>query len=281
MRLLTCPVPGIAAAMNAGIAAASGDLIVRLDGHCLPRADYVRRAVDRLREDGVGVVGGVWEIAPGRDTLTGRAIAVALTDRLATGGAAYRHPDEIAEPSSVDTVPFGCFRRSLWRQLGGYDEGRTVSEDYVFNYKTRLAGLRVVLDPKIRSTYFVRESLGRVAWQYFRYGWAKAEMLKKYPRAIRWRQVVPGGFAALLAGLCLLSVIVPAARVPLVSVLLAYAIVLLTAAVRLAWPTRAWRAMPLYMATFLSVQLAWGSGACVNALTFGRWPAWNRARDDR
>ncbi len=272
LRLLTCSTAGAAAAMNVGIAAASGDVIVRIDGHCLPRADYARRAVERLEQQGVGVVGGVWDIAPGRDTLVAKAIAIALSHRLATGGAAYRHPEGLAGPTAVDTVPFGCYRKSLWRELGGYDERLQVNEDYVFNYKARLAGWSVLLDPTIRSTYFAREDLGRLAAQYFKYGWRKADMLKTYPRAVRWRQVVPGGFVAALTGLALLGFLAPSAWVVLAGLLVLYALVLMFAASQLAWPRRAWRALPAYVAAFAVVQLAWGAGAFVNVMTFGRHP---------
>src|SRR5437762_3124818 len=100
------------------------------------------------------------------DALLGQDAAlheIIVLDKLATGGAAYRHADHITTPTEVDTVPFGCYRRSLWTELGGYDERLQVNEDYVFNYKARLAGWSVVLDPAIRSTYVARETFGRLA----------------------------------------------------------------------------------------------------------------------
>ena len=275
LQVLTCPTPGAGAAMNVGIRAASGDIIVRLDGHCLPRPDYVRRAVRRLQDDGTGVVGGVWDVAPGSDTLVGRAVATVLSHKLATGGAAYRHPKGTSEPTAVDTVPFGCYRKALWQQLGGCDERLQVNEDYVFNYKARLAGRSVILDPAIRCTYFARATFGQLAAQYFQYGWRKADMLKTYPRAVRWRQIVPGGFAATLAILPVLGLLARPAWLALAGLLVIYATVLLVASLQLAWTKKAWRAIPAYMAAFLAVQLSWGIGVCVNVITFGRWPTWS------
>ena len=278
LRLLTCPTAGAAAAMNVGIEAASGGVSVRLAGHCVPRPDYVRRAVDALQQTGVGVVGGVWDIAPVRDTLVARAIVSVLSHPLATGGATYRHADQITAPKAVDTVPFGCYRRSLWSELGGYDERLQVNEDYVFNYKARLAGWSVVLDPAIRSTYVARETLGRLAAQYYQYGWRKADMLKTYPRAVRWRQVVPGGFTALLAVLAVLGLFSRVAWLVLGGVVLLYLTVLAVASGQLAWSRRVWRATPAYIAAFCIVQLAWGIGACVHVVTLGRWRAWSGSR---
>lgn len=53
--------------MNTGIRAAS-EVIVRIDGHSIPKPDYIRRAVAHLQEPKAGVVGGVWEIVPGANT---------------------------------------------------------------------------------------------------------------------------------------------------------------------------------------------------------------------
>lgn len=272
LRAVACTTPGAAAAMNAGIREAAGEVIVRLDGHCLPREDYVRSSAQRLQDEGAGVVGGAWEIAPGRKSQVGRAIADVLTHPLATGGVAYRHPGHITGPTPVDTVPFGCFRKSLWQQIGGYDERLTVNEDYVFNYRTRLAGLNVVLDPTIHSTYYARGTFSQLGAQYFQYGWRKAEMLKTYPRSIRLRQVVPAAFVAGVAGLALLGLFTRVAWEALGAVLLLYAVAVLGAAVQLAWSRRAWRTLPAYVGALCVVQLAWGVGACVNIITFGRWP---------
>src|SRR5829696_8484091 len=41
LRVLACPRQGAAAAMNTGIQAAVGDIIVRLDGHSTPSPDYL------------------------------------------------------------------------------------------------------------------------------------------------------------------------------------------------------------------------------------------------
>ena len=65
LRLVTCARPGAAAALNVGISSATGDVIVRLDGHCLPHAGYIPQSVAHLQDEAVGVVGGVWEVAPG------------------------------------------------------------------------------------------------------------------------------------------------------------------------------------------------------------------------
>lgn len=190
-------------AMNDGIRAIQADVIVRFDAHALPAPDYVERSLAALgaasAEDraqggvrGAGVVGGVWRVQPGAEAAVARAIAAVVSHPLGSGGALYRHADAGgADRVAVETVPFGTFRRSLWEQLGGFDENLAANQDFDFNYRARKAGAGVVLDRRIAATYFARPTLGALGRQYFRYGFWKQQMLRKDPRAVHWRQIPP------------------------------------------------------------------------------------------
>ena len=159
LRVVSCSQPGVAAAVNAGIQAALGEVILRLDGHSCPRPDYLRKAVEALRETKAGVVGGVWQIVPDGSGRVAEAIARAVAHPVGAGDAAYRTSRTTEDRTEVDTVPFGCFRKSTWEKLGGLNEAFLTNEDYDFNYRVRASGSTVVLDPDIRCAYFARRSL--------------------------------------------------------------------------------------------------------------------------
>jgi succinoglycan biosynthesis protein ExoA len=274
LRLMACARPGAAAAMNAGIRAAAGDVIVRIDGHSVPRPDYLRRALARLQEPGAGVVGGVWEIIPGAATLRARAIAGAVGSRLGSGGAAYRHGDARRTPADVDTVPFGCYSRALWKELDGYDDDLLVVEDGDFNYRVRQAGYRVILDPDIRCTYVPRRRMRTLGRQYFRYGWWKIPMLMRHPGAIRVRQVIPLGFVTLLLILAFASAFFGVAKLLLLLLLAVYGAALAGAALPVARHAGDLRLWPLIAAAYAIIHFAWGLGGLTHLVSFGRWPAW-------
>ena len=257
LRIVAGPTRGVAAAVNAGIAALATDLVVRLDGHCRPSPDYIARAVALIETPDVGVVGGVWVIKPGAETLEAGAIAIAAAHRIGSGGAMYRSGGQSC-PRDVDTVPFGCFRRTLWHSLAGLDERLLANEDYEFNHRVRSRGLRVVLDPAMKCTYFARPTVAAVARQYRWYCWWKARMLLRYPGSVRLRQLIPAMLIPVLIALLITAPLAGGGWWWLLPA--AYPATMLAgaahgAASRGRWQTTGWLA-----ATFMTMHLMWSAG---------------------
>ena len=202
VQLVENPRRIIPAGLNVALAAAAGEMVVRLDAHSMPQADYVERCVAAL-EEGLGDnVGGVWDIQPGGPGWMAEAIAGVAAHPLGAGDARYRYTTRAGQ---VDTVPFGAFRREMVEKIGPFDETLLTNEDYEFNVRLRQNGGRVWLDPGIRTVYFARPTLRALARQYWRYGFWKARMLRRYPQTLRWRQFIPPFFVLTLLGLLLLS----------------------------------------------------------------------------
>ncbi|HLA06518.1 MAG TPA: glycosyltransferase family 2 protein [Anaerolineales bacterium] len=221
----------IPSAVNRAIKSSRGDIIVRLDAHSRPYPDYVEKCVKAHEENRGDNVGGVWEIHPGAQTWMARSIAVAAAHPLGVGDALYRHTKQAAE---VDTVPFGSFNRTLIDRVGFFDETLLTNEDYEFNARVRKAGGRIWLDPSIRSIYFARSTLLELARQYWRYGYWKWRMLRRYPDTLRWRQALPPLFVLSLMGLAVLSVFFPLSAYLLAGELLIYLFVFILAGIRAA-----------------------------------------------
>jgi len=188
IKVLDNPKRNIPAAVNTGIRAAEAEVLLRLDAHSVPNEDYIERCYAALTQGLADVVGGVWDIRAQEDTWIARSIAAAAAHPLAVGDAQYRFTKQAAY---VDTVPFGCFKRELVQRVGFYDESLLSNEDYEFNTRVRESGGKIWLDPQIRCVYFARRNLKELANQYWRYGYWKAQMLKRYPGSLRLRQALP------------------------------------------------------------------------------------------
>ncbi len=202
MRLLANPERLQAHALNVGIAAANGEIIVRVDGHTLIAPDYVRQCVRLLHEladQGVVNVGGL--MRPIGETPVGCAIAAAGSSAFGVP-TAFHHS---AQAQFVDTVYLGAWPRALFAQIGSFNPAVNVNEDYEFNFRTRQAGGKLYLSPDIHSTYFCRQTYRELARQYFRYGRQKVEMLRRYPTSLKIRHLAAPVFVATLVGLPILG----------------------------------------------------------------------------
>jgi succinoglycan biosynthesis protein ExoA len=247
----------IPSGLNQAIRESRGEIIVRLDAHSMPIPEYVERCV-AAHEAGKGDnVGGVWEIRAGADTWVAKSISFAAAHPLGVGDAMYRLN---AKAGAVDTVPFGSFRRSLIDKIGMFDETLLANEDYEFNTRVRESGGTVWLDPSIRSVYFSRSTLGKLASQYWRYGFWKFKMLQRYPHTLRWRQALPPLFVLILFVLIVLSLFIGFARYLLAAQLFVYLFALGLAGLRLAIKKKIGLlllGLPLAIST---MHIAWGVG---------------------
>lgn len=249
LQLVENDARSIPAALNCAIAASTGEIILRLDGHSRPAPDYVEKSITALLAGAGDNVGGVWEIHPGDESRLAAAIAIAAAHPLGVGDALYRHTRQAAV---VDTVPFGAFRRALVEKIGGFDETLLSNEDYEFNARIRQSGGKIWLDPQIRSVYFARATLPALAQQYGRYGFWKWQMLRRYPATLRWRQALPPLFTLSLLINSLLALFSPLGGLLLTLEATLYLMILTAAGIRAGEPLLALPVMVMH--------LSWGGG---------------------
>lgn len=188
------------AGLNAAIAASRGDVVVRVDGHSNLSDGYIKRAVETMVRTGAVNVGGMQ--VPEPRTPFEEAVASATTSWLGTGGATYRLG---GDESPVDTVYLGVFDRSAGEVVGWFDETLIRNQDYELNIRLRKAGGEVRFDPALSVGYRPRSSWPALARQYFEYGYWKAEVLRRHPESLRFRQLVPTLFGPALAVLAMIA----------------------------------------------------------------------------
>ena len=183
----------IPSSLNAGLAAARGRWLVRVDAHCTVPPFYVRTAVGRLRDGRWAGVGGRKD-GVGR-TPAGKAVAVAMASRLGVGGSTYHHGSVRQE---VDHLAFGAYPTEVLRAIGGWDESLRANEDFELDYRLRLAGHRLLFDPEMVIDWHCRQSVPDLFRQYARYGRGKADVARLHPRSLAPRHVAPPAFVLYL-----------------------------------------------------------------------------------
>ena len=187
----------VSAGLNAAIREARGAIIIRMDAHSEYAPDYIRRCLQVLNETNADNVGG--PALTRADGYLGCAIALAFRSCFACGGAKFHDPEY---EGYVDTVTYGCWRKSTLERIGLFDESLTRNQDDELNLRLISSGGKIWQSPKIVSWYRPRSSLADLFRQYFQYGFWKVSVIRKHGKPASWRHLIPA--VCLLTGVALL-----------------------------------------------------------------------------
>jgi len=161
ITLLQNPDITVPYAMNLGISHAQGEYVIRVDAHASFPENYVSTLVHHLISLNADNVGVTWETDILKKTKKTMAIKEALSNRFGVGNALFRIGIDTITP--VDTVPFGCFKKSAFEKYGVYDTRLTRNQDIELNKRILQGGGTIYLIPHLKCVYYARETFSAMA----------------------------------------------------------------------------------------------------------------------
>jgi succinoglycan biosynthesis protein ExoA len=259
VRVLHNPARYTPAALNIGLRAAQGRYVVRMDAHTLYPDGYIDAGIRRLERGGVAHVSGP-QLAGAYDEGS-RRVALALASRVGIGGASFRR---LGAEIEVDSGFLGVWPRDVLLRLGGWDEAWINNQDAELAARLRAAGGRIVCIPEMTTRYLPRNSLARLARQYWGYGLYRAKTVRRHPGSLRRSHLLPPGLVlGMLAAVVLPGPLARPARLTLG----AYAALLLAESIRIVAQEEVGRPadavhLPL---VFAAMHLPWGAGFLIGS----------------
>lgn len=258
IHLLNNPKRIVPVALNLGIKASKGDVIIRLDGHCLYPSDYISILVKYLFELNADNVGGVWNTLPAKNNSVCRSIALASSHKFGVGNSIHKTGSK--EIKETDTVPFGCYRRDVFDRVGLFDEELIRNQDDEFNARLINSGGKIFLIPQLVINYTARNSINKMARMYFQYGLFKPLVNKKLGAPATIRQFFPAAFVLGLVGGCMVSFISNILAVIYLSVLIIYISLSFFFSISLAIKTSDWKQVLILPFVFFIIHISYGTG---------------------
>jgi glycosyltransferase involved in cell wall biosynthesis len=246
----------------------TGDIVIRMDVHTEYASDYIRQCVEVLEETGADNVGGAARTAA--TNYVQNAIQLAYHSFLGSGGARFHNPDY---EGFVDTVLYGCWRKSTLLELGGFDEVLVRNQDDELNLRLILRGGKIWQSKRIRAWLHPRSSFRGLFMQYYQYGYWKIHVIRKHSRPASWRHLVPAAFVFTIAMLAALSLVSPAAGWTLAALMAVYGAAVVGVSTALCFPSRL-RYLPAVPLVFLIYHFSYGSGflRCMFDVLLGNKP---------
>jgi succinoglycan biosynthesis protein ExoA len=257
MRMLDNPRRIIPTGLNIAIQEAKGDVIVRVDGHTLIPHDYISEGVATLIRTGADNVGGL-AVSFGQGRI-GETIAIAERLRFGLGGALFRRAQDESE---ADTVYMGIFRRDVFGRIGLYDEALARNQDIELNSRIRRAGGRIVLSPRIRATYFCRNSLRDLWKQNYANGLWLFPTIERTPHALSFRHYIPMTFVCSLLASMIMAPVIRAGRLMMAAITGSYILAAMIASIMAATRYGRRLAFPLPI-VFATMHFSYGIGSLI------------------
>jgi succinoglycan biosynthesis protein ExoA len=262
VRLLENPGRIVPTALNIAIRVARGQWLLRLDAHSVYPPDYLRFCVETAQRTGADNVGGVFITLPRDDSPRARLVQAITTSRFGVGNANYRL--DVAE-GPADTVPFGCFRRDVFAEVGLFDERLIRNQDFEFNCRLARAGKRIWLNPAIQVKYYNQGTIAGLLGQAVFTGKWNPWMWHVAPYSFSFRHSIP--VAAIIAGIAAVAMSFASyvGRMFLASLLFCYLVAAVSSAFQQA-RRYGWWMLPLLPFLFLCYHTAYGLGTLWGAL---------------
>ena len=262
----------VAPGLNLGIKITKGEIIIRVDGHCVIASDYVRKCVKYLLSEPIVGVGGPLETIG--ETQTAETIALAMSTPFGVGGSAFRTVKD--RSMYVETIPFPAYWREDVNEAGPFDEKLVRNQDDEYNFRLRSRGGKLLLAPDLKSKYYSRSSVKSVWRQYYQYGFYKVRVMQKHFQQMRFRQFIPAMFIGGIVGTVLLSLIWKPGWIFFAGLLCSYIVLNLFYSISTAAKTN-WRHLFLLPLIFSVLHVSYGLGFWIGLIKFSiNWRQFNR-----
>ncbi len=186
-------------ALNTAIQNSSGDPIIRLDAHTIYSPDYFEKILETFQKIDAEIVGGPM-IKKGITDFQ-KAAAFATSSPFGIGDSKIHKKDY---NGYSDHVYLGAWKRSLFDEIGFFDESLHRNQDDEFHYRAKSLGKKIFLSSEIKSEYFPRKNFKDLFKQYFRYGLYKPLVLRKIKSEIKLRHLIPMIFVVYILSLSFL-----------------------------------------------------------------------------
>ena len=157
LRIIVAPGSNISQARNIAYARAKNDVVASIDAGIRVDKHWLKNIVANMEKTGCDVSAGMF--FPGAQSRFEEIAGKLLFPRM--------------EKVPVDWSPSSrsaCYKKAVWKAVGGYPENLYTAEDAVFNTRAKQLGFKYQVARDAKVWWRPRRNLWKLTKQYFLYG---------------------------------------------------------------------------------------------------------------
>jgi len=178
-------------ARNIGAKQARGKMIAVIDGHVYIPGERLFRDIETLAETHAARCLGMPSPLDVPEIRDGMPYWIALARKSKLGHSQesyiYKQFEGFVNPTSNAFV----YAKSLFGDIGYFDESFDAAEDVEYNYRLHVNGIQAYTSHKFLIYHYPRETLKGLFKQMGRYGVGRARFIRKHPESFTKETVVP------------------------------------------------------------------------------------------
>jgi len=180
------------AAFNKGITHATGEYIAILGAHSKYDSNYIDACLEELWANNCAGCSGKVEVAKDEKSLQSILIHCLLTSDFGVSNKSFRTSKE----GVGEQCPYPVFKKSIFSEVGFYNEMLSRNQDNDMNYRIRQRGYNLYYTHRVTAYYYPKQTLAELMKYAFVTGRWNAISLRLSPNSMASRHVIPFVFVA-------------------------------------------------------------------------------------
>lgn len=171
---------------NVAIKKARGELIALTDSDCVVDKNWLKKGIWHFKHEKIAIVGGP-NFTPKDSTFLEKCTGYLFSSKIGTGAMASRYSGKkMKEAGETDLISCNnILRKKVFNEVNGFYEGLFPCEENEFYHKVKNKGYKLIFIPDMIVWHYRRRLFIPFAKQLFKYGWARAKLIKIHPKIFK------------------------------------------------------------------------------------------------
>jgi len=205
--ILQNPTGNTSIGRNICIENSTGDYIMNYSGHVIAEKNLLKILALKLKESNKEIVAvGCSNISPEKQNFIGKVSGIAFSSFMG-GKNFFVQNAEFENERYSDHISFACYRKKQVNEVGNFDPEFWCGQDAELDLRLIKTGYKILYTPETKVYHFKRNTIKSLFRQMYRYGIARAKMIKKHPKTLKIVHLIGPGFISGIILLILLTLI--------------------------------------------------------------------------